>query len=166
RAFRDKIHMRAFAEDLARGANRIAQPLHPADAAAAQRRSLHDERVELHFPVAIEEAAPPGVEGLIVFHAAASFSHGTERSAAFAHRLPSGSDGVTHAVQVRVDHVIGNRPCATVHYEYGIGCHANLTHEKCRDSLALEAVLSSRFSVLSGRKSRRSLNLIRSELSH
>src|ERR1700674_3162104 len=68
RAFSDEIDVRALRQDLARGTHWISQPFHAAHYASAQSGSIHDERVELHFAVAVEEAATAGVEGLVIFH--------------------------------------------------------------------------------------------------
>src|SRR5262249_16435645 len=68
RALSNKIHMRAVAEDLARGANRIGDTLHAAHASRAQRGPVHDESIELYFAVAIKEAAVPGIEDFVILH--------------------------------------------------------------------------------------------------
>src|SRR5208282_5933643 len=67
-AFGDEIDVRAVAENFAGGAHRVAQTLHASDAAAAEGRALHDEGVELHLAVAVQETAAAGVKGFIVFH--------------------------------------------------------------------------------------------------
>src|SRR5437899_5498193 len=113
-AFADKIHVRTLAENLAGGAHRIAQPLDTADASGAERGSVHDERIELDFAVAIEEAAASGVEGLVVFHDDDGFLDGIERRAAAFEHAPSRGQRVGHAAEVRVDHVVGYGPSAAM----------------------------------------------------
>ena len=68
RAFSDEIDVRTLTQDLARCTHWISQPFHAANSSSAQSGSIHDERVELHFAVAVEEAAATGVEGLVIFH--------------------------------------------------------------------------------------------------
>ena len=67
-ALGDKIHVRAVAKNFAGSANRVAQALHTSNAAAPEGRPIHDEGVELHLAVAIQETAAARVEGLVVFH--------------------------------------------------------------------------------------------------
>ena len=64
----DEIDMRTVAENFAGGANRVAQTLDASDAAAAQGRAVHDEGIELHLAIAIQETAAAGVEGFVIFH--------------------------------------------------------------------------------------------------
>src|SRR5215471_4035711 len=51
RAFRNEIHVRALAQNLARGADGIAQALDTANAAPSKRGTIHDEGVKLHATV-------------------------------------------------------------------------------------------------------------------
>ena len=135
-AFGDKINVRAVAENFAGGADRVAQALDAADAAAAQGRAVHDERVELHFAVAVEETAASGVESFIVFENDHGFFNRVERRAAAFEHAPSGGGGVAHAVEVRLDHVVGNGPGAAVYDQNGIGWHFQSLREVAGNSLA------------------------------
>ena len=127
----------AVAENLAGGANRVAQALDAADAAAAEGRAVHDESVELHFAVAVQETAASGVESFVVFENDDGFFDRVEsRAAAFQH-APSGGGGIAHTVEVRLDHVIGNGPGAAVNDQNGIGWHFQSLREVAGDSLAL-----------------------------
>src|SRR6266404_6005901 len=81
-AFADKVNVLALLQHLARGANGIADALHAAHAAGAQRGAIHQERVELHAAVAIEEAATAGVEGVVFFQYDDGFFDRIERRAA------------------------------------------------------------------------------------
>ena len=110
RAVADEVHVRAFAEDFPRGANGIAKVLDAADTTAPQGGAVHDEGIELHPAVAVEEAAAAGVEGLVVFHDDDGCLDRIERGAAALEYAPAGGGGVAHAVQVRLDHVVGNCP--------------------------------------------------------
>src|ERR1035437_1918125 len=65
-AFGHKIDVRAVAKNFPGGANRVAQALHATDATAAQGRAVHDESVELHLAVAVQETAAASVEGFVV----------------------------------------------------------------------------------------------------
>ena len=79
RAFRHKIHMRALAQHLARSADGIGNVLHASHASGAESGAVHDEGIELHLAFAIQKAAAPGVEGLVVFHDDNRFFGGVER---------------------------------------------------------------------------------------
>src|SRR5215471_21316866 len=47
-AFSDKVDVRAFAQDLARDADGIAEMFDASYTASAERGSVHDERIELY----------------------------------------------------------------------------------------------------------------------
>src|ERR1700690_4060719 len=116
RALGDEVNVRTVAQDFAGGAHGIAQTLDTADAASPQGCAIHDESVELHLAVAVEEAAAPGVEGLVVFHHDYGRFDRVERGAAALERMPACGGGVADAVEVRLDHVVGNSPGAAVNY--------------------------------------------------
>jgi hypothetical protein len=118
--------MRTLAENFARGADGISQAFDASYAAAPERVSFHDESVELNFPVTIQEAASPGIEGLIVFHYDDGLFDSVERSSTLAERLPAGGDRVANAIQMSLDHVVGNCPGTAVNHENWIGWHFNL----------------------------------------
>src|ERR1700736_15087 len=126
RAFSNKIHMRTLTENLPRRAHGIAQPLDAAHAPGAQRRSIHDERVELYLAVAIEKTPPPGVESLVILHDDDRFLNRVERRSCALQHAPSRSQRIAHAVDVGLDHVIGYGPRASVDDEYRIGWHRAL----------------------------------------
>ncbi len=114
RPLRDKIYMRTFTQHLPSGANRIGDPLHAADSASAKRRSVHDEGIELHFAIAVEEAAPTRIEGFVVFHDDNSFFDRIQRCATPLKDTPALGERFAHAVQVRFDKRVRNGPCASV----------------------------------------------------
>ena len=58
-AFGYKINVRTFAKNLARRPHWIAQSLDAADASSPQRGAIHDERIQLHFAVAIQKTSAP-----------------------------------------------------------------------------------------------------------
>jgi hypothetical protein len=68
----------------------------------------------LDLAVAIEEAAPAGVESLVVFHDDYSFFDGVEGRATASEDAPSSGSGVADAVEMGVHHVIGDGPSAAV----------------------------------------------------
>ena len=136
RALGDKIHVGAFAEDLSGGANGIAQVLDAADTSASQRGAVHHEGVELHFAIAVEKAAAAGVKGLVVFHDDDRFLDRVERRPSALKHVPSGGAGIAHAVQVSLDHVIGNGPGAAVDDQNRIDRHFQSLQEVAGDSLA------------------------------
>jgi hypothetical protein len=113
-AFGYEIDMRALAQNLARRAHGIAQPLHASHASGAQRGTVHDERIELYLAIAVQETSATRVEGLVVFHDDDGLFDGIECRAAALQHLPSGGQSVAHAAQVGVDHVIGYGPCTAV----------------------------------------------------
>ena len=112
--FGDEINVRAVAKDLAGGADGIAQTLDAADAATAEGLAIHDEGVELHFAVAIEKTAAAGVESFVVFHHDDGLFNRVEGGAAQFQHTPTGRRGVADAMEVRLDHVIGNGPGTAV----------------------------------------------------
>src|SRR5580704_242318 len=119
-ALRHKIHMRTLTQNLPRRPHRIAQPFHASHTAGAQRGSIHDERVELHAPVAIQKAAPPGVKSLVIFHDDDGLLDRIKRRAAALEHAPSRSQRVVYPAQVRLDHVIRHGPRPAVHHQYRI----------------------------------------------
>jgi len=114
RPFRDKIYMRTFTQNLARGANRIRKMLYAANAASAKRGSVHDEGVELYLALAIEKAAATRVEGLVIFHDDDSFFDRIERCVTPLKDTPALGERFAHAVQVRFDKRVRNGPRASV----------------------------------------------------
>src|SRR5262249_1831044 len=121
--------------NLASGANRVTQALYASDAASAQRRAIHNESVQLNLPVMVEEAASPGVEGLIIFHHHDRFFHGVQRRTAFGQRAPTRSNCIAHSAQVRAHHVIWNCPGAAMDYKNRIDWQEDLARRP--NSLAL-----------------------------
>src|SRR5437763_16948630 len=67
RALSDEVDMRAFAQDLARSAQRAAQVPVASHTTGAKRGKIHNQRIELHAPIPLERAATPGTERLDVF---------------------------------------------------------------------------------------------------
>ena len=123
RALGYEINVWTVAENLASGANGITQTFDATDAAAAQGCAVHDEGVELHLAVAIQEAAAPGVEGFVIFEDDDRFFNRIESRAATLEHAPSSGGGVTHSIEVRVDHVVGDGPGAAVYDQNRIGWH-------------------------------------------
>jgi hypothetical protein len=117
RALCHKIDVRALAENLAGGAHGIAQALDTSDASGAECGSVHDESVELDSPVAVQEAAASGIEGLIVFHDDDGLLDGIDRRAAALEHAPSRSQRVPHALYVGVDHLIRHGPRAAMNHQ-------------------------------------------------
>src|SRR5580692_5489438 len=128
-AFSDKIDVRAVAENFARGANRVAQAFDASDAAAAQSCAVHDEGVELHLAVAVQEAATSRVEGFVVFESDHGFFDGVEGRAATFQSAPSRGGRIAHSVEVRLNHVVGNIPGTAVNDQNGIGWQAKTPRE-------------------------------------
>src|SRR6266446_772373 len=114
RAFGDEIDVRAFTEDLARGADGVGDAFHASYTSSSKSTAVHDEGVELDLAIAIEEAAAAGVEGLVVFHDDYGFFDCVEGRAAALEDAPSSSGGVADAIEMSVHHVIGNGPGAAV----------------------------------------------------
>jgi hypothetical protein len=85
------------------------------DTAGPESGTVHNQCVQLNFAFAVQKAATAGVEGFVIFHNDYSCFGGVESRAALVENLPSGSDGVAHAYEVRVHHVVGNGPGPAVH---------------------------------------------------
>jgi hypothetical protein len=117
RSLSHKVHVRTIAQNLSRRPYRVAQPLNTTNAASAQGGAIHDERIQLHFAVAIKKAAAAGVKGLVIFHDDHSFLDSVERRTAPFQHAPTCSHGVEHAIQMGFDHVIGNGPGTAVNYK-------------------------------------------------
>src|ERR1019366_8618984 len=122
-AFSDKIDVRTVAKNLPGGANRVAQTFDATHSAAAEGRAVHDEGVELHLAVAVQEAAAAGVKGFVILESDHGFFDRIERGAATFERAPSCRGSIAHAVEVRLDHVVGNGPGAAVYDQNRIGWH-------------------------------------------
>src|SRR5258706_11567481 len=120
RAFCDKINVRAFAKNFTGSANRIRDTLNASHAPGAQSSAIHNEGIELDLAVAIQKAAAPGVECLVVFHDGYGFFDRVERRSAAFEDAPSGGSAVADAVAVSIHHVIGNGPGAAVNDKNGI----------------------------------------------
>jgi hypothetical protein len=114
RAFSDEVNVRTLTQNLAGGADGIAQMLDASYASGAERGAIHDERVELDAAVAVEEAAPSGVESLVIFHDHDGFLDRIEGRAATLEHAPSSSQRVVHSADVGLDHVIGHGPSSAV----------------------------------------------------
>src|SRR6266403_4142234 len=114
RAFCDKINVRAFAKNFTGSANRIRDTLNASHAPGAQSSAIHNEGIELDLAVAIQKAAAPGVESLVVFHNGYGIFDRVERRSTAFEDTPSGSSCVADPVAVSVHHVIGDGPGATV----------------------------------------------------
>src|SRR5215472_11754517 len=85
-----------------------------ADAARAKCCAVHDQRVELDFSLAIQEAASTSVEGLIVFHHDHRFFDRVEGRPAPFENAPSTRERVPHTISVSFDKVVGNGPGTAV----------------------------------------------------
>ena len=114
RTFRHEINMRTLTENLACCTYRIPQMLDTSYAPRAKRRAVHDQRIELNFTVAVEEAAAAGIKRLVIFHDHDCFFNRIERSSAFAQSTPAHGGGIAHSEQMGLNHIVGNRPRATV----------------------------------------------------
>src|SRR4029077_5480642 len=78
----DEHHMLAFLEDEAGEANWVAHAFDGCYCAGFQRRSVHDNSVELNASLAIQMRADTGVEGRVVLKNHDGSFYGVERSAA------------------------------------------------------------------------------------
>src|ERR1043166_5407506 len=117
RALRDKVHMRAIAQNLPRCPNRVPQPFNTPDAAGTQGRAIHNERIELYFAVAVQKAATASVKGFVIFHDNDSFLNRVERRPAGFKYAPASSHGIANAIEMGFDHVIGNGPGTAMNYQ-------------------------------------------------
>jgi hypothetical protein len=113
-AFSDKVDVRALAQDFSGGADGVGNALNSADSASTQGGTFHDEGVQLHFAVTIQEAAAAGVESLVVFEYDDGFFDRVKRGPTFLQCKPTSCDGVADAVEVGVHHVVGDGPGAAV----------------------------------------------------
>src|SRR5947209_5059419 len=120
RALSDEVDMRAFAQDLARSAHRVAQVLDASHTTGAKRGTIHDQGVELHAAIAVEEAAASGIEGLVVFHDDDSFFDGIEGGAAALEHPPSRGDGIIDTADSGLNHVIWHGPRSSLYDQYWI----------------------------------------------
>ena len=122
-AFRDEINVRTVAQNFPGGANRVAQTFDATHSTAAEGRAVHDESVELHLAVAVQETAAAGVESFIVFENDHGFFDRVESGSAAFERAPSCRRSIAHAVEVRLDHIVGYGPGAAVYDQNRIGWH-------------------------------------------
>jgi hypothetical protein len=128
--------VRAIAKNFAGGANRIPQALDATYSSAAKSGAIHDEGIELHLAVSIQETAAARIEGLVVLHYDHSFFDRIERRSATFERSPSRGSRVANAVEVRIDHVIRNSPGTAVYDQNRIGWQIQTPREISAFSLA------------------------------
>ncbi len=125
RALAHKINVRTLTQNLARCPHRIAQVLHASHASRAKRGSIHDQRIHLHAPIAIQKAATPGVESLVIFHDDDGLLNGIESRAAALEHAPSRGQRVVHATKMGVDHVIRHGPGPAMNHQNRISRQEN-----------------------------------------
>ena len=116
----DEVDVGALVEDKAGRLDGVAETFDAGDTAGAEVRAVHEEGVELDAAVSGEEAAPAGVEGLVVFHDDdGGFDCGDSGAPGFKDGV-SGGEGVGDAVLVSGDLGVGHGPCAAVEDEGGV----------------------------------------------
>ena len=97
----------------------IQQAFDAADASGLEGCSVHDERVQLHTAIAIEESSASGVEGFVVLQRGDRLFHRIQRGCAAFERLPTGGGSSLNACPMGWACFVGNGPCATVHNNDG-----------------------------------------------
>src|SRR5580692_5137442 len=114
RAFGYKIHVGALTQNLACRSYWIFQSFHASHAPCPQRRTVHDQRIQLHLAVAIQKASPAGIESCVVLHDDDGFLDCIQCRAAALEHAPACDQRVAHPMQVRLHHVIRHGPSAAV----------------------------------------------------
>jgi len=87
---------------------------HTSDAPSPQGRAIHDQSIELNFSFPVKEAAAAGVKGLIVFQDDNRFFDRIECGTSAAEYIPASFNGISHAIQVCLDHVVRDGPSAAM----------------------------------------------------
>ena len=105
---------------------RSTQPTPPARSVAP----FHDERIQLHLAIAIEEAAAPSIESFVIFHDHDGFFDRIHGGAAAAQRPPAGSNGTAYSVEMCLDHAVRHSPGAAVYHQHRISWQASSPREK------------------------------------
>ena len=88
--------------------------LYAADATGAQSFAIHHKSIKLDPSVAGEEAATAGIEGFVIFHGNDRGFDGGKSVFPVCQQLPSGGHGGANTALVGLDHVIWDRPGATM----------------------------------------------------
>jgi hypothetical protein len=110
RSFSNEVNMRTITENPAGGPHRVAQMLHAAHTSGAKRGAVHDQGIELYFALAIQKAASASVKSFVIFHDDNRFFNGIEGASTAAEYPPASSDRIAYAVEMCLDHVVGNSP--------------------------------------------------------
>ncbi len=116
----DEVNVRALGQHLLGRADRIADVLHAAHAAGAQRRAVHHQGIELHPAIHVEEGAAAGVKGLVLFHGDHRRFDGVETTAAALQHLPALAAAASTPRMWASTIVIGNCPGAAMDQHYRI----------------------------------------------
>ena len=110
RAASDEVHMRAVGQNLLGSANRIANMFDAAHAAGAQRGAVHHAGIELHPAIHVQERPTARVKRLVVFHMHDGGFYRVKAASAFLQHRETRGRGGAHALQMRLNRVIGDRP--------------------------------------------------------
>src|SRR5882724_8447121 len=100
RTFAYEVHMRTFAENLARGANRILHAFDAAHSTGAQRGAIHEQRVHFNFAFAVEKTATAGVKSFVVLQNDDGFFHRIESRSATLEHAPTRCERVANTIFV------------------------------------------------------------------
>jgi len=87
---------------------------HASDPAGPQSRAIHDQSIQLNFSFPVKKTATASVKGLIVFQDHNRFFDRIECGTPAAEHIPASFNGISYAIQVRLDHVVRNGPGAAM----------------------------------------------------
>ncbi len=113
RAVPHEEHVLAL-QHLAREADRVLDPVHARDRADVEVAAVHQRRVHLDAPLAVEHAPEAGVERGVVLEVRDGGLHGVEGAAVVAEDRPPHLDGLAHPVAVGLPLRVRDRPRAAV----------------------------------------------------
>jgi hypothetical protein len=94
--------------------------LHASHAPRPKRIAIHDERIELYLAFPVQETASSGIESLVFLHDDHSGFNCVEGGSTAFENAPTSIDGIPNTIEVGLDKVVWDGPCAAVDDKYGM----------------------------------------------
>ena len=113
-------HVLALFQDRSCEANGITDPFHGNDGSRLQCGPIHEDRIELSFPIAIEMRTDSVVEYRLVFKLDNCLLTGIESRASAAEHIPPTIHGALYGFPAGFEKVIGNLPGSAMNHKRDI----------------------------------------------
>ncbi len=125
-----EVHVGRMIENKPSCCDGISNAFDTGHAAGSKIFPIHQERIQLHTPVAREEGAPPSVESFIIFHSAYSSLNSVDgRRPTLELSIPSG-EGNRDSALVGRDGIVRHGPGAAMNQEGWCDIHASQVYER------------------------------------